>query len=205
MSLNLDFISAEFNLKVVSNSESKAYLFEEYRLDVQRRMLYRGELEVVLPPKAIETLIALIELKGEIVSKRDLMKIIWADTIVEESNLDHYLHVLRKTLGQKNDGQPFIETLRRRGYRFTTDVRVSEVPNRNGTRVASTDSNAQLADRKSQGPNGSPDSAADSPTVTIVKHLRFSPLLGVIAVLAGLLRRRFGIFSGRTFQAERLR
>ena len=99
-------------------------------------MLYRGEHEVVLPPKAIETLIALIELRGEIVSKGDLMKIIWADTIVEESNLDHYLHVLRKTLGQKNDGQPFIETLRRRGYRFTPDVQVSEAPNRNGTRLA---------------------------------------------------------------------
>ena len=65
-----------------SSSESTVYLFEGFRLDVQRRMLYRGEREVVLPPKAIETLIALIELKGEIVSKRDLMKIIWADTIV---------------------------------------------------------------------------------------------------------------------------
>ena len=108
MSLNLDFISTEFNLKVVNNSDSRGYLFEGYRLDVQRRMLYRGEREVVLPPKAIETLIALIELKGEIVSKSDLMKIIWADTIVEESNLDHYLHVLRKTLGHNNDGQHFI-------------------------------------------------------------------------------------------------
>ena len=148
MSLNLDFISTEFNLKVVSNSDSKAYLFEGYRLDVQRRMLYCGEREVVLPPKAIETLIALIELKGEIVSKRDLMKIIWADTIVEESNLDHYLHVLRKTLGQKNDGQPFIETLRRRGYRFTPDVKVIEAPNHNGTQLAPVDSTfAEFTDR----------------------------------------------------------
>ena len=68
MSLNLDFISSEFNLSVASSSESKVYLFEGYRLDVQRKMLYRGEHEVVLPPKAIETLIALIELRGEIVS-----------------------------------------------------------------------------------------------------------------------------------------
>jgi Tol biopolymer transport system component/DNA-binding winged helix-turn-helix (wHTH) protein len=158
-------------LKVVSNSEIKAYLFEEYRLDVQRRMLYRGECEVVLPPKAIETLVALIELKGEIVSKRDLMKIIWPDTIVEESNLDHYLHVLRKTLGQKNDGQPFIETLRRRGYRFTPDVEVTEVPSRNGTRDESSP--------------GLP--AIESPTDYIVKRPRFSPLLGAIAVLVGLL------------------
>ena len=74
MSLNLDFISAEFK-NGVSNSESSVYLFEGYRLDVSRRMLYRGEREITLPPKAIETLIALIDLRGEIVSKSDLMRI----------------------------------------------------------------------------------------------------------------------------------
>jgi Tol biopolymer transport system component len=47
---------------------------------------------------------------------------IWTDTIVEESNLQHYLHVLRKTLGTRRDGKPFIETFRRRGYRFTAEV-----------------------------------------------------------------------------------
>jgi len=192
MSLNLDFICSEFNLSVGSSSESKVYLFEGYRLDAQRRMLYRGEREIVLPPKAIETLIALIELRGEIVRKGDLMKIIWPDTIVEESNLDHYLHVLRKTLGQKNDGQPFIETLRRRGYRFTSDVRVSDAPNRNGTRLARADSNlAQFTDPEY--PMGSPGLAAESQTaasvtpVKIVKPSRFSPILGAIAVLAGVL------------------
>ena len=65
----------------VSDSVSTIYLFDEYRLDVSRRMLYCGEREVVLPLKAIETLIALIELRGEIVSKGDLMQIIWGDTI----------------------------------------------------------------------------------------------------------------------------
>jgi hypothetical protein len=59
MSLNLDFISAEFNLNGVNDSESSVYVFEGYRLDVSRRMLYRSERELVLPPKAIETLIAL--------------------------------------------------------------------------------------------------------------------------------------------------
>ena len=187
MSLNLDFISAEFNLNVVSDSVSTVYLFDEYRLDVSRRMLYRGEHEVVLPPKAIETLMALIDLRGEIVSKGDLMRIIWGDTIVEESNLDHYLHVLRKTLGQKSDGQSFIETLRRRGYRFTSDVRVIEAPNRNGKRSTLADSNpAQFTDRDDS-PTASLGLAAESPTANIVKPSRFSPLVGVIAVLAGLL------------------
>lgn len=187
MSLNLDFISSEFNLSVGSSSESKAYLFEGYRLDARRKMLYRGEHEVVLPPKAIETLIALIELRGEIVSKGDLMKIIWADTIVEESNLDHYLHVLRKTLGQKNDGQPFIETLRRRGYRFTPNVQVTEAPDRNGTRLVAAESNPAQFTHRQENLTGSQGLAFESPAVSVGKRSRFSPLLGVIAVLAGLL------------------
>lgn len=140
MSLNLDLISSEFNFSVASNSDRVVYLFDEYRLDTSRRMLYRGAQEVVLPPKAVETLIALIEKRGEIVGKDDLMKIIWADTIVEESNLAHHLHVLRKALGQKRDGQTYIETFRRRGYRFNSEVRVAgdaHVPKLNGHKPAS--------------------------------------------------------------------
>src|SRR5688572_16058023 len=187
MSLNLEFISREFNLNGVTDSESTVYLFEGYRLDVARRMLYRGEREVVLPPKAIETLIALIDLRGEIVSKGDLMKIIWADTIVEESNLDHYLHVLRKALGEKSDGQSFIETLRRRGYRFTSEVRVIDAPNRNGERSVPTDSNpVQLQGAMNHSHASAAESSTASP-VTVVKPARFSPLLVAIAVLTGLL------------------
>ena len=122
MSLNFGLISSEFNFNVASDSERVVYVFDDFRLDKTRRMLYRGAAEVSLPPKAVETLIALIEMRGEIVGKDDLMKTIWADTIVEESNLAHHLHVLRKTLGQKSDGQTFIETFRRRGYRFNADV-----------------------------------------------------------------------------------
>jgi Tol biopolymer transport system component/DNA-binding winged helix-turn-helix (wHTH) protein len=126
MSLNLDLIYSEFNLNVPSDSVRVVYVFEEFRVDATRRMLYRAADELALPPKAVDTLLALIERRGEIVSKDELMKTIWTDTIVEESNLAHYLHVLRKTLGCMPDGKPFIETLRRRGYRFTAEIRVIE-------------------------------------------------------------------------------
>src|SRR5215213_5207587 len=132
MSLNFDLISSEFNFNVASDSDRVVYEFDEYRLDKSLRMLYRGNRELTLPPKAVETLIALIETRGEIVGKYDLMNTIWADTIVEESNLAHHLHVLRKTLGQKTDGQTFIETFRGRGYRFNSDVEVIEGKARSG-------------------------------------------------------------------------
>ncbi len=123
MSANLSSIFPEFNLNVVKEEKITGYAFEDYRLDAARLMLYRGEKEIALPPKAVETLLVLVENQGAIVSKDELMSRLWADTVVDESNLTHYLYVLRKTLNETKDGKPFIETFRRRGYRFNGEVR----------------------------------------------------------------------------------
>lgn len=104
----------------------RIYEFESFRFDVAHLMLYRGEVEISLAPKAAQTLLTLIERRGEILSKEELMENIWNDSIVEEANLTQYVHVLRKTLGTAADGKPLIETLRRRGYRFNGDVRCLE-------------------------------------------------------------------------------
>lgn len=111
----------------------RIYEFEAFRLDAMSSMLYQNGEAVLLPPKAVETLLALVERSGEIVPKNELMEIIWTDSIVEESNLSQYLHLLRKTLGNTRDGKPFIETLKRRGYRFNGDVsaRFDGLPPRN--------------------------------------------------------------------------
>ena len=101
----------------------KGYEFGEFRIDAVNRMLYRQGEGVQLAPKAVETLLALIERRGQIVSKGTLLDAVWPETAVEESNLFLYLSVLRKTLGTQPNGDPWIETLRRRGYRFNGDVR----------------------------------------------------------------------------------
>jgi len=88
-------------------------------------MPYRNGEPVSLPPKAVATLQALVERNGQIVHKEELMRIIWNDSVVEESNLSLYLHLLRKTLGERADKKPFIETLRRRGYRFSAPLKRS--------------------------------------------------------------------------------
>lgn len=124
MSLDLSLKDLEFNFNVANSSQHKVYEFEDFRLDAAHRLLYRNGTQVSLTPKAVETLIALVERCGEVVAKDELMVKIWADTIVEESNLAQYLHVLRKTLGETAEGKPFIETLKRRGYRFNGAVRV---------------------------------------------------------------------------------
>lgn len=112
---------------MVKSPVSDIYEFEDFRFDAAHLMLYRGNEEISLAPKAAQTLLTLIERRGEIISKVELMETIWNDSIVEEANLTQYVHILRKTLGTSANGKPLIETLRRRGYRFNGDVRCVSV------------------------------------------------------------------------------
>ena len=98
--------------------------FEGFRFDASHFLLYRDGQEIALTPKVVETLLVLVEGEGQLLSKDELMERVWGDSVVEESNLSQNLFLLRKTLGKTADGKPFIETLRRRGYRFLPDVRI---------------------------------------------------------------------------------
>jgi Tol biopolymer transport system component/DNA-binding winged helix-turn-helix (wHTH) protein len=118
MSLDLKSNVHQINLTAVTPTSPKVYEFQEFRLDVEHLMLYRRGEELSLTPKQVETLLALVEHSGEIVSKDALMDRVWGNAAVEESNLVQNIYVLRKTLGENPDGSPVIETLRRRGYRF---------------------------------------------------------------------------------------
>src|SRR4051812_5692783 len=124
MSLDLTSNGSQFNLRMRELSGNKVYEFEDVRLDAGHLLLFRGQQQLSLTPKVVETLLALIERHGEILTKDELMALVWPDSIVEESNLSQNLYLLRKTLGNKSDGKPFIETLRRRGYRFSAEIRV---------------------------------------------------------------------------------
>jgi TolB-like protein/Flp pilus assembly protein TadD len=83
-----------------------------------KRVLWRGEALVHLPPKALDVLLALAEQAGDVVSKDDLIARVWPDTFVEEANLSVNVAALRKVLGTREDGSAFIETIPKRGYRL---------------------------------------------------------------------------------------
>ena len=102
--------------------EVLVYEFGEFRIDAAHLMVYRQSEAVPFTPKQVETLVALVERRGEIVSKEELMDRLWPDSAVEESNLSQNLYILRKTLGNRPDGKPMIETFRRRGYRFNGEI-----------------------------------------------------------------------------------
>src|SRR5262245_13981575 len=102
-----------------SKQVKRFYEFGPFRLDVANRLLLKdGEL-VTLKKKAVETLIILVERRGEVISKDELIQTLWPDSFVEESNLSQYIYLLRKTLGEGE----YIQTLSGRGYRFTAEVR----------------------------------------------------------------------------------
>ena len=98
------------------------YEFGEFRLDAQKRTLQQGQELLALTPKAFDTLLVLIESRGQLVAKDELMKAVWSDSFVEESNLTQTIFMLRKALGQTRD-QGYIVTVPGRGYRFVADVK----------------------------------------------------------------------------------
>ncbi len=104
-------------------NKSKGSLeFAEFRLDRDKALLYRGDSLIPLPPKALQILLALVERRGELVTKEELMRMVWQDTFVEEGNLTFNIHILRKALNEERSKR-FIETLPKRGYRFIAEVR----------------------------------------------------------------------------------
>ena len=99
------------------------YEFGAFQLDVRERVLRRDGQPVQLTPKAFDTLLVLVEHSGHVVAKGEMIERIWPDSFVEEGNLAFNISVLRKTLAGGSREAQFIETVPKRGYRFTARVR----------------------------------------------------------------------------------
>jgi DNA-binding winged helix-turn-helix (wHTH) protein len=105
------------------------YGFGPFRVDAGRGVLLRGDEPVPLTGKCFGTLLVLIQHSEETVSKDVLMKTVWPDTFVEESNLTQHISMLRKALGESPQDRLYIVTVPGQGYRFVAEVReVAELP-----------------------------------------------------------------------------
>ncbi|HET9528571.1 MAG TPA: winged helix-turn-helix domain-containing protein, partial [Pyrinomonadaceae bacterium] len=103
---------------------SHCYEFGPYRLDVGQRVLTRTGEAISLTPKATDILTLLVVNAGQLMGKDELLKQVWPDTFVEESNLTQNIFLLRRVLGDERPAPKYIETVVRRGYRFIANVRV---------------------------------------------------------------------------------
>ncbi|MGH9852468.1 MAG: winged helix-turn-helix domain-containing protein, partial [Blastocatellia bacterium] len=106
----------------MSQQTVRIYEFGPFRLDAAEHLLLRGGEAVPLTPKAFDLLLALVERHGHLLEKDELLKKVWPDTFVEEANLASNISQLRKALGDGENGQRYIETMPKRGYRFVASV-----------------------------------------------------------------------------------
>ena len=111
------------NVACMSHKVKRLYEFGPFRLDATERMLLRNGRLVPLKPKVFDLLLTLVENAGRILGKDELMGLVWADSFVEEGNLAVGVFNLRRILGRRRNGLPYIETLSRRGYRFVAQVK----------------------------------------------------------------------------------
>lgn len=108
---------------VMKHYSQQSYEFGHFRLNVAERLLLCDRDTVPLTPKAFELLLVLVEQHGHLLEKDELLKLVWPDTFVEETNLTSNISLIRKALGEGENGHKFIETVPKRGYRFVAEVR----------------------------------------------------------------------------------
>ena len=102
---------------------ARFYLFDGFRVDVSERLLFKENRELPLTPKVFDTLLVLLENSSHVLTKKQLMEQVWPDSFVEENNLAQNISILRKALGEQ--GEHYIQTVPKRGYRFVGDVSTS--------------------------------------------------------------------------------
>ena len=156
----------------MSLQENLVWRFGSFRLDPAEKLLQREGVEVRLPPKAFDLLVALVNGRGRLQEKDDLLRQVWPDTFVEESSLAQHVSILRKALQDGEGGVTYIDTVPKRGYRFVAAV----------SEVARTDSE-----------NANPEASGAG----IRKSPRPRPWIGLIAAVAIVLAAALAISGVR--------
>jgi DNA-binding winged helix-turn-helix (wHTH) protein/tetratricopeptide (TPR) repeat protein len=118
----------------VTRAEKCVYEFDGFRVDPVRRRLLRGGETVPLTPKAFSILVYLLERRGKVVEKEELLERIWPDTHVTEANLTQNVSSLRKVLGERANDHRYLVTVPGRGYSFVAEV--LEIPRESTGEIA---------------------------------------------------------------------
>src|SRR5271156_2476461 len=98
------------------------YELGPFRVDPEKEPLVRAGEIVPLTPKTFQILLVLVRHNREVVTKDDLMKEVWPETFVEETNLSRNIFMLRKALGESPQDHRYILTVPGRGYRLAESV-----------------------------------------------------------------------------------
>lgn len=110
----------------INGCAPSAILFGPFRLLTTQRLLLKADRPVRLGSRALDMLIALVKRPGELVTKRELMRVVWPDTVVVEANLTVHVAALRRALGDGRAGNRYVVNIPGRGYRFVAPVTIAQ-------------------------------------------------------------------------------
>jgi DNA-binding winged helix-turn-helix (wHTH) protein len=124
--------------------------FSVFELDLDSRELFKQGWKVKIQGQPFEVLVALLDRRGEVVSREELRQKIWpSDTAGDfDQGLNRAINKVREALGDSAESPQFVETLPRRGYRF-----VGSIQEDNGTQPAHSESPPVLAPMTTSGPS----------------------------------------------------
>ena len=114
--------------------------FDGFKVMTEMRLLIAGDSPVPVTSKAFDTLVVLIENRDRVVTKDQLLRLVWPDVEVEEGNLTQQIFLLRKALGETAQQPRYIITVPGHGYRFT--ARVNAISDDSAAAGVSTDGTA---------------------------------------------------------------
>jgi DNA-binding winged helix-turn-helix (wHTH) protein/TolB-like protein len=173
-------------MKTMSEEMECSYEFGPFRLDPVKRLLLRGGSVVSLTPKVFDTLLVLVRNGGRTLGKEELMRELWPDSFVEESNLAQNVFQLRKALGEGGPAQHYIETIPKKGYRFVADVKEALPRGAGPPGTAGSGLAAPREEEGTAGVEGPPGGGALQPHTPAApgarrRRLMFPPLLAAFA------------------------
>lgn len=169
----------------------RLYEFGPFRLDPAERRLLRDDQQVALTPKCFDLLVILVGNSGHLLEKETLLERLWPGQFVEEANLSFNISTLRKALGEGQNGQRFIETVPKKGFRFVARVEERRDDDTNLT----TEAREETTERTEVGQQILPlHSTASRPAARF--PLDVKTLVGLISAIA-LVSFAYGLWARR--------
>ena len=110
-------------MNAILKSDEPAFGFENFELIPSRRLLTRDGRAVKVGSRAFDLLVALVERAGNVVVKHELLSRVWANLVVEDTNLRVHIASLRRLLGDDGVHRRYIVHVARQGYIFVCPLR----------------------------------------------------------------------------------
>ena len=159
------------------------YAFGEYSLKCEDGTLWRGEERIAITQKTVEMLTLLLENRGRVVTRDEIIEKLWPDTYVDENNLSVTVSMLRKAFGESGDAPQFIETIPRKGYRFNAKASVSET----GIVFAESEYTRTVIERTEIDDEGATQAIAQLQTSSGRQYLLLFAVFAGLLLVAGVL------------------